>query len=34
VDIPKAKAANFIKAVERVYRGGPEGSRIRVLVLE
>lgn len=34
VDIPKAKVSDFRKAVERVYRGGPEGSRIRVLVLE
>jgi len=34
VDIPEAKASDFEKAVERVYRGGPQGSRIRVLVLE
>jgi uncharacterized protein len=34
VDIPKAKAEDFEKAVERVYRGGKDGSRIRVLVLE
>jgi putative CocE/NonD family hydrolase len=34
VDIPKAKASDFQKAVERVYLGGEEGSRIRVLVLE
>jgi hypothetical protein len=34
VDIPKAKASDFEKAVERVYRGGPQGSRIRVLVLD
>jgi putative CocE/NonD family hydrolase len=34
VDIPKAKASDFKKAVERLYRGGPEGSRIRVLVLK
>jgi putative CocE/NonD family hydrolase len=34
VDIPKAKASDFEKALERVYRGGPQGSRIRVLVLE
>jgi putative CocE/NonD family hydrolase len=34
VDIPKAKASDFQKAVERVYRGGEEGSRIRVLLLE
>lgn len=34
IDIPKAKTSDFQKAVERVYRGGPEGSRIRVLVLK
>jgi putative CocE/NonD family hydrolase len=34
MDIPKAKASDFQKAVERVFRGGKEGSRIRVLVLE
>jgi putative CocE/NonD family hydrolase len=34
VDIPKAKASDFQKAVERVYLGGEEGSRVRVLVLE
>jgi putative CocE/NonD family hydrolase len=34
VDIPKAKESDFRKAVERVYRGGKEGSRIKVLVLE
>jgi putative CocE/NonD family hydrolase len=34
VDIPKAKASDFAKAVERVYIGGPDGSRIRVLVLD
>ncbi|MGE5740481.1 MAG: CocE/NonD family hydrolase [Candidatus Aminicenantes bacterium RBG_16_66_30] len=34
VDIPKAKASDFEKAVERVYRGGLQGSRIRVPVLE
>ena len=32
-DIPTAKAADFQKAVERVYRGGAEGTRIDVLVL-
>jgi len=32
VDIPAATAADFVKATERVYRGGAEGSRIRVLV--
>ena len=34
LDIPKAKESDFVKAVERVYLGGPEGSRIRLLVLE
>lgn len=34
LDIPKAKASDFEKAVERVYRGGKEGSRIRVLAFD
>ncbi len=34
MDIPKAKAEDFVKAVERVYRGGKEGSRIQVLTLD
>jgi putative CocE/NonD family hydrolase len=34
VDIPKAKESDFMKAVERVYLGGKDGSRIRLLVLE
>jgi predicted acyl esterase len=34
VDIPSAKASDFQKATERVYRGGTDGSEIRVLVLE
>jgi len=34
VDIPSAKASDFQKAVERVYRGGPEGTHIDVLVNE
>jgi hypothetical protein len=33
VDIPKAKAADFQKAIERIYFGGPNGSRIELLVL-
>ena len=32
-DIPTAKASDFQKAVERVYRGGADGTRIDVLVL-
>jgi putative CocE/NonD family hydrolase len=34
LNIPTAKASDFVKAVERVYRGGKEGSQIRVIVLE
>ncbi|HTA70648.1 MAG TPA: hypothetical protein VK776_20330, partial [Bryobacteraceae bacterium] len=34
LDIPNARASDFQKATERVYRGGTEGSQIRVLVLE
>lgn len=34
LDIPAAKASDFQKATERIYRGGGEGSRIRVRVLE
>jgi putative CocE/NonD family hydrolase len=34
LNIPTAKASDFVKAVERVYRDGKEGSRIRVMVLE
>ena len=33
-DIPTAKAADFQKAVERVYRGGTDGTRIDVLMME
>ncbi len=32
-DIPKAKAADFRKATERVYLGGSEGSRLELHVL-
>jgi len=34
MDIPEAKESDFIKAVERVYLGGTDGSRIRLVVLE
>ena len=34
LDIPQAKASDFRKATQRVYRGGPEGSQLRVLVVE
>jgi uncharacterized protein len=30
LDIPAAKATDFHKATERIYRGGPDGSQIRV----
>jgi putative CocE/NonD family hydrolase len=33
-DIPKAKASDFQKAVERVYHGGANGTHIDVLVTE
>ena len=33
VDIPRAVEADFQKAVQRVYRGGPDGSRVRVRLL-
>jgi len=34
LDIPHAKASDFQKATERVYRGGADSSRIKVLMLE
>jgi predicted acyl esterase len=34
MSIPKAKAEDFRKAVERIYRGGADGSRLRVQVLQ
>ncbi len=34
LDIPNARPSDFQKATERVYRGGTNGSQIRVLVLE
>jgi putative CocE/NonD family hydrolase len=34
LDIPNAKPADFKKAIERVYRGGKDGSRLRVLIME
>jgi uncharacterized protein len=33
-DIPTAKASDFQRATERIYHGGPDGTRIDVLVLE
>jgi hypothetical protein len=34
MDIPSAKASDFKKATERVYRGGTNGSRIDLLLME
>jgi len=34
VDIPKAKASDFQKATERVYRGGADGSALKVYVIQ
>jgi uncharacterized protein len=34
LDIPSAKSSDFQKATERVYRGGTDGSEIKVFVLE
>jgi len=34
LDIPSAKPSDFQKAAERVYRGGPDGTRLDVLVTE
>ena len=34
VEIPKARATDFQKATQRVFIGGPEGSRLELRVLE
>jgi predicted acyl esterase len=34
IEIPKALSGDFQKAVERVYFGGAEGSRIQLRVME
>jgi len=34
MDIPKAKANDFVKAAQRVYTGGADGSRIEFLAVE
>ena len=34
LDIPSARTTDFQKAAERIYRGGQDGSRIRIRVLE
>ena len=33
MDIPNALAQDFVKANQRIYHGGPDGSRINVLVI-
>jgi predicted acyl esterase len=33
MDIPSAKASDFRKATERVYRGGESGTRIQLMVI-
>ena len=34
LDIPNARPGDFKKAMERVLRGGPDGSQLRVLVMD
>jgi predicted acyl esterase len=34
MDIPKAQASDFVKATQRVFVGGADGSRIQFLVAE
>jgi putative CocE/NonD family hydrolase len=34
VDIPTAKASDFVKATERIYRGGDKASKITVRILQ
>jgi hypothetical protein len=34
MDIPKALSSDFVKATERIYIGGADGSRIELLVLQ
>ncbi|HKA19152.1 MAG TPA: CocE/NonD family hydrolase [Blastocatellia bacterium] len=34
MEIPKAQASDFTKATQRVYLGGPDGSRIQFLIAE
>jgi hypothetical protein len=34
LDIPNARPADFKKATERVLRGGPDGSQLRVIVMD
>jgi hypothetical protein len=34
LDIPKARNSDFVKATQRVYLGGPDGSKIELRVLD
>src|SRR5207237_10142888 len=34
MEIPKAHSTDFVKATQRVYFGGPDGSRIQLQVME
>ena len=34
MDIPRARAADFVKATERVFFGGADGSKIEFLVAQ
>jgi predicted acyl esterase len=34
MDIPKAQASDFVKATQRVFVGGADGSRIQFMVVE
>jgi predicted acyl esterase len=34
LDIPNARASDFKKAMERVFRGGADGSHLSTLVIE
>ena len=34
MDIPNALAADFVKATQRVYFGGPDGSKVELPILE
>ena len=34
LDISNARAADFKKAMERIWRGGPDGSQLRLLVID
>jgi predicted acyl esterase len=34
MDIPNALSTDFVKATQRVYYGGPDGSRIQLMIVE